>query len=233
MYVALNTKRSPLQGMVVRFPMNHRLRKRMGDSCWLDARTGAQVCGAGDPTGQTNCTVTNPYNTPNANSTAPNGATWSWSLSGSTLTGTPLDSKNKRTYQFMYHAGYSDVYQLTNKRTCEGGGHFSCTYVVVAQGGQTSFASAPPSKNEIGCSNITTAVASPTGVQTVTAAPVSTWTPQAIYGGTSTSVQSGQGLPVDAAGAIEQPWYKRIPTWGWAVGGGAAVFFGTKMLGRR
>ncbi|SRR6266568_8119097 len=210
--------------------------KTLGDTCWIDARSGAQVCGSGtgDPTGEMSCTVTGPYNKPAGSYRATPTESWMFSLSGNTLTGIP-PNKHQRIFSFMYHAGYLDVYQLVSGGTCP---NFPCLFATVDQSGAVALVAAAPAKNETGCQNITTAVTTSTGVQTVTATPVQTYTPsnyqtQIVPGGSSSSPYVSTAATSKGAAKSSSFSLSSIPVWALVGGAGVGGLLISKMLGKR
>jgi hypothetical protein len=201
----------------------------LGDTCWIDANTGAQVCGAGDPTGESNCTVSTPYYTPNGRQVAPDGTTWTWSRGGNTLFGTGQSADHKWTYNFLYHAGTSDVYQVSSGPKVT---KFSNNYIQVSLSGTVTWLSSPPAQSELGCQNITTAVASGNTTAVVTSNPVYTGPTTPYY---SSSMPAGYSAP-----AVQTPTPTKsgfslssIPTWALVAGAAGGGLLITKMMGKK
>ncbi len=213
-------------------PVPRRLRT-LGDTCWTDATSGAQVCGANDPTGEASLTVTTHYYTPTATTLAPDGTTWAFSRGGNILLGTAAGGKDKWTFTFMYHAGYADVYQRTSGADCMRS-KFSCSYIQVSANGIVTFLAAPPAQSELGCSNITSAISTGTTVSTVSSTPV--YTGAASY--PSYPYATGSPYMTTAPAATASPAksgfsLSSIPTWALVGGAGVGGLLVTKMLGRK
>ncbi|PSH05149.1 MAG: hypothetical protein CXZ00_03050 [Acidobacteria bacterium] len=198
----------------------------LGDSCWLDSNTGARVCGGGDPTGQTNCAVTVPYYTPTSGGLDNQGkAPYAMTVYGTTLTWIPA-SKNKRTFNFLYHSGYNDVYQYVSGGM---GGALTSNYAVVSSSGVLTWTTTPPAKNELGCSNITTATAVQTGGSNIYAVNGS----YPVYTGSGAStpyVATQQTAPTATSG---KSGLSNVPVWAWAAGAGVGGLILARMLGRK
>jgi hypothetical protein len=197
----------------------------LGDTCWTDATTGAQVCNGADVTGETSCAVTSPYNTPS--STTSNGTPVT--ISGNVIT-VHDKGHTARTYQFLYHSGTLDVYVTTGpgNMSC----HPSCNYITVTSSGVITGLDSPPAQNETGCSNITTAVSTGTTYQTVSSTPVYTGSATYATGSNSgyvttaaaskTATKSSSGFSLSS-----------IPTWALVAGAAGGGLLLSKMMGKR
>jgi hypothetical protein len=211
---------------------HHRGMSGLGDTCWTDAVTGANVCNGGDPTGETSCTVANPYYTPSSTTMAPDGTQWAFSVGGNILLGTAAKGADKWTFTFMYHSGYSDVYQRTSGADCMRS-KFSCSYIQVASNGNISFLAAPPAQQELGCSNITTGVSTGTTVATVTSTPV--YTGASSYPLYNTGGSSSPYVSAAPAAAAKSSGFSlgSIPTWALVAGAAGGGLLISKMMGKR
>jgi hypothetical protein len=203
----------------------------LGDTCWTDAVTGANVCSGGDPTGETSCSVGNPYYSPSASQVAPDGTTWTWSVGGTTLIGLGANSGaggHRWTYTFLYHSGQSDIYQVSSGPKVT---KFGNNYIQVASNGMVSWLTSAPAQSELGCSNITTGVSTGTTVATVTSTPV--------YTGASSYPLMTSGSPYVSATPAAAPAkssgfsLSSIPTWALVAGAAGGGLLITKMMSKR
>lgn len=126
-------------------------RRGLGDTCWI-APTGQRVCGAGDPAAQVSqqvcITPSTPQNTPRTAQPGGDGKPGTITTAGSNSFVWTPGSGNKRTFQFKYHAGTSDVYQLAAGGKCSG---VNCSFAVVDPTGFVAWVASAPGQQEPPC----------------------------------------------------------------------------------
>lgn len=221
----------------------------MGTTCWIDSKTGAEVCGAGDPTGEVAPPCpSGPYNVPLSKVGAPDGSTWTFQKSDATTISSWGQNGTFWPYSFMYHAGTSDVYQRTGGPVCH---KVSCNYIVVAPGGSVSWTNTPPPQQEGVCPNAAATVSNITTATAVQQPATATSPAINTYAVTSSvPVFTGGGTPLYAGSPYSSPYVatptsnvapaaqpkgllSNIPEWALLAGAGVGGLLLAKMMGGR
>jgi hypothetical protein len=254
-YVVLAKRPDPWNRVVGNFRQRSAPhRRRLGDTCWTDPTTGGRVCGATDVTQQVVQPVCINANTPQnkptiAPSSQDNSAAQITGFNGAQFQWMP-SSRNPRTFNFVYHSGTSDVYQLAAGQTLP----FKTPYgfAVVAPTGIVTFAQSAPVQQEPPCNiqtpyannqpqpgSSTTCYTSSSGqlicgaASTIEYPAASATSPTYPYGYYSSSPYVSTAAPAAAAPASSGFSLSNLPTWALLAGGAGGMFVLSKFMGGR